>query len=183
MAGRAWKRELDEARRLADDAAALVADRAAVARENAGSGSVARAGASARRKIAGLEERLDALAADIDAAGGGVTEGEKERRRGLVNDLRVRARQMKEMLKSSNSSNRGVAAGADGPPPDDRTALLGPSSNETESTSVLNNQQILQYQDTIMRDQVRPYALAPFCRAYGRTSQGTLSRMCPRHAF
>ena len=67
----------------------------------------------------------------------------------------------------------------------DRTALLGPSSNETESTSVLNNQQILQYQDTIMRDQVRPYALAPFCRAYGcdATSQGTLSRMCPQHAF
>ena len=157
MAGRAWKRALEDARRLADDAAALVADRAAIARENAegggGGGSAARAGASARRKIASLEEALDGLVADIDAAGGSATDGEKDRRRGLVEELRARARQMKEMLKGTGG--RAAGAGAAGAPPvNDRTALLGSqASNETESTSMLNNQQILQYQDTIMRDQ------------------------------
>ena len=159
MAGRAWKRALEDARRLADDAAALVADRAAIARENAegggGGGSAARAGASARRKIASLEEALDGLMADIDAAGGSATDGEKDRRRGLVEELRARARQMKEMLMGTGGRAAGAGAGAAGAPPgNDRTALLGSqASNETESTSMLNNQQILQHQDTIMRDQ------------------------------
>lgn len=165
---KAWLREYDAARRACDDAAALVADRAAQARQGTGAAGGARAAASARRKLAGLDDTLTALQKGLDngAGNGSVTGGEKDRRQRLVDELRGRARQMKEMLKAAA---------------DDRTALLGGSKDggvaggsssssgggifadaeaggamrgaETENTAALTNEQILRYQDDVMRDQ------------------------------
>ena len=104
---KAWLREYDAARRACDDVAALVADRAAQARQGtgAGGGGGARAAASARRKLAGLDETLAALQKGLEsgAGNGSVTGGEKDRRQRLVDELRGRARQMKEMLKAAAS--------------------------------------------------------------------------------
>lgn len=138
-----WIKDHDESKALAMEILQLIQERNA---DNRSGPEASRKTASARRKLGTLGSQIDKLSAYLDAPEGGkLSEQEKNRRRDQVYDLKSRRESMLHALKRNNQQQ-------------DRDNLLAGSSSqvqprETEQTADLDNKQLLQLQNKIIKVQ------------------------------
>eukprot|EP00894_Picocystis_sp_ML_P002303 jgi/Pico_ML_1/52820/g3470.t1 len=135
--GSEWLRLHEDAELEAGEAMECIQERSELAKRGV---DAARLAAVARRKLGALQKKIDALNRTVEE-GGKATDQEVQRRKQLVAVLNAKRANMTDLL-----GQAGKKATSGDPRPQG-------APRETERTANLETGEILQLQDTIMRDQ------------------------------